>query len=278
MLDRRVVKGCLVLALVAAGVAPAAAETDHLWPTFTVDAGSYTLSTSDKIKVNGEIDVLGREIDLGTDIGLPDNKTLLSLKLDWAFADRHSLGFGYWSLDRSGSRSIAREIEIGGVVFPVGAEASLDFQTTSIDATYTYWFMRSERFGLGGSFGLVYLGLDAKASATARIGSAGTAVTREASASTDLPVPMIGIAMKGSPWSWLVLYARAGFLPSVTVGDYSGQAGAYSLGADFYVWGPLALGASFDGNYFDAEVDAGNWNGSVDLASNGFRFYLKAGF
>jgi hypothetical protein len=89
---------------------------------------------------------------------------------------------------------------------------------------------------------------------------------------------MIGINAKGSPWHRLVLYGRAAFLPSVTVGDYSGQAGAYSFGADFYIWGPLALGASFDGTYNDADIDAGNWNGSVDLSSNGFRFYLRAAF
>lgn len=278
MLDKRVLTGCLVLGLVASAVTPAAAETDHLWPTFTVDAGSYTVSTSDKIKVNGEIDVIGREINVGTDIGLPEDKTLLSLKLEWAFADRHSLNFGYWSLDRSGSRSLAREVEIGGVVFPVGADASLDLTATTIDATYTYWFVRGERFGFGGSFGLVYLGLDADASASVRLGGTGGTVSESASASTDLPVPMVGVALKGSPWSRLVLYGRAAFLPSVTVGDYSGQAGAYSFGADFYVWGPLAVGASFEGTYYDADIEAGNWNGSVDLSSNGFRFYLKAGF
>ena len=106
----------------------------------------------------------------------------------------------------------------------------------------------------------------------------GGSVSESTSASTDLPVPMIGLSVKGSPWHRLVLYGRASILPSVTVGDYSGSAGLYALGADFYVWGPLALGASFDGTYYDADVDKERWDGSVDLSTNGFRFYLRAAF
>jgi hypothetical protein len=268
-----------LLALAVSSLAPAAAEeTHHLWPRFTIDAGAYQVSTSDKIKVAGEIELLGRPVDLAEDVGLPDTESVLGLRLGWAFAERHSIELDYWSLDRSGSRSIRRDIEIGGIVFPIGAEASVDFDTTSIGAAYTYWFMRHERFGLGGTFGLVYLGLDARASASAEFGGVGGSVSESTSASTDLPVPMIGLSVKGSPWHRLVLYGRASILPSVTVGDYSGSAGLYSLGADFYVWGPLALGASFDGTYYDADVEKESWDGSVDLSTNGFRFYLRAAF
>lgn len=279
MIRRPIFTATLLLALAAAGFSPVTAEeTDHLWPRFAVDAGAYQISTSDEIRVQGSIDLVGHEVDLSRDIGLPDSETLLSLKLDWAFAERHSLELGYWSLSRTGSRAIAREVEIGDYVFPVGAEARLDFDSTTLGASYTYWFLRKPNFGLGGTFGLVYLGLDAKASASVELAGVGVTVSRSASASTDLPVPMIGASLKGSPWRWLVLYGRVAVLPSVTVGDYSGAAGVYSFGADFYVWGPLALGASFDGSYYDADVDNRDWNGSVDLSSNGFRFYLRAAF
>ena len=91
------------------------------------------------------------------------------------------------------------------------------------------------------------------------------------SASTDLPVPMIGVVAKGSPWPWLVLHGGLRYLPSVTIDQYSGDAASYAVGADFYVWGPLAIGAAYTGTYFNAEIDDSNWNGSVDLANDGFR-------
>jgi len=279
MLGKRALKWAgLAVGVALAWASAAAAQTDYLWPRFGVDLGAYDISTTDEIRIDGEIELIGRPIDLSADIGLPDSKTLLSGKLDWAFAERHSLEFGYWSLDRSGSRALAREIEIGGYVFPIGAEATVELETTTLAAAYTYWFVRHDNFGVGGNLGLVYLGIDAKASATVELLEEDTTVTRDASANTDLPVPVIGFSVKGRPWERLVLYARGSFLPSVTVGDYSGEAGVYSLGADFYFWGPLAVGASFDGSYYNADVEANDWNGSVDIATDGFRFYLRAAF
>ena len=67
--------------------------------------------------------------------------------------------------------------------------------------------MRHENLGFGGSFGLVYLSLDAKAQASYRFGNLRPdLLTVRESASTDLPVPMIGVVVKGSPWPWLVLH------------------------------------------------------------------------
>jgi len=278
MFEKLVPRGSVLLALAAGAISPAAAQTDHLWPRFAVDVGAYQISTSDEIRIDGQIGQNGQAIDLSRDIGLPDSESLLTGKLDWAFADHHSVELAYYSLDRSGSRSLTRTIEIDGTVFPVGASASADFESTSIEAAYTYWFMRRESFGLGGTLGLVYLSLDAVARASFQIGPGGGTISEEASASTDLPVPMIGVAVKGSPWERLVLYGRARFLPSVTVGDYSGEAGSYSLGADFYFWGPLAVGASYDGTYYNADVDKSGWHGSVDLVLEGWRAYLRAAF
>ncbi len=278
MIEKPILRGFMVAALVLAGSSPGSAQTDYLWPRFAVDAGAYEISTTDEIRIDGKLDLAGRPVDLSTDIGLPDSETLLNLKLEWAFAERHSLTFGYWSLDRSGSRSIAREIEIDGTTFPIGATATIDFETTSIGAAYTYWFVRRENWGMGGTFGLVYLGLDAKAGASVQLGGGSGSISESASASTDLPVPMIGLAVKGRPWERLVLFGRGDFLPSVTIGDYSGEAGNFSLGAEFYFWGPLAVGGSFDGAYYKADVDKSGWHGSVDLVNEGWRLYLRAAF
>lgn len=267
-----------VLALGSAGVASAQNETHRLWPRFDVAVGSYQISASDEIRVEGSIERLGREIDLDRDFGLPDKKSVFGGGFHWAFADKHSLGLNTWALKRDVGRSITREVELGGVTFPVGASASVEFKQTFIEATYDYWFVRHENFGFGGSFGLVYLSLDAKAQASYQFGSSGQTTTVRESASTDLPVPMIGAVVKGSPLSWLVLRGWLRYLPSVTVDQYSGEAASYGIAADFYVWGPLAVGAAYSGTYYKADVDDNNWNGSIDLANDGAQLYLRASF
>lgn len=275
---RALVAATSFLALGFAGAVAAQTENNRLWPTIDVAVGSYQVDSSDEIRVNGSIERLGREIDLGRDFGLPDRKSVFGGGFNWAFADKHSVGLSTYSIKRDASRSINRDIEIGGVVFPVGASASVDFKSTTIEATYDYWFVRHEKVGFGGSFGLVYLSLDAKAEASYRFGSSGQTTTRRESASTDLPVPMIGVVAKGSPWPWLVLRGGVRYLPSVTVDQYSGEAASYSVGADFYVWGPMAIGVAYSGTYYKADIDDSSWHGSIDLANEGTQVYLRASF
>lgn len=254
------------------------AETDYMWPRFSVSAGAYQISNTDKISVSGEFEVGNRKIDLGKDIGLPDSDTLIAGRIDWAFAERHSLDLSYYSYDRSGSRSIGRVIEVGDHTYPVGAEVSANFKTTSLELGYTYWFTHHDTFGFGGTFGLVALALDADASASAALGGTVGTISDSVSASTDVPVPMIGVNLRGMPVNRLVLFGRARFLPSVTIDKYSGQAASYTVGAEYYIVGPVALGVSYDGEYYRADVDDSSWNGSVDLDTAGFRFFVRASF
>ncbi len=268
----------LVCALALFVDAPARAETDILWPRFSVSAGAYDLSTSDDIRIDGAVGPNGTPIDLELDLGLPDSDTLLAFAFDWSFAKRHTIGARYYSFDRDGSRSIFRQIEIGDTTFPVGAELSASFETTTIEAVYTYWFVRKDNLGFGGSFGLVDLGVDLRARASVQVGSGGGSAERRVDASTDLPVPMIGVAVKGRPWKRLVLNAGLRILPSVSIGDIDGEAASYNLSAEVFVFGPLAVGLSYDGTYYKVDVDDSDWNGSLDLKSDGLRLYLRAAF
>lgn len=265
-----------VLAFALAGSLPAHAQTDnHLWPRFSIIGGSYWIEVDDTIRVDATSERTGSDVELETDLGLPDSDSLLTFGFDWGFARKHSLGVRYYSYEREGSRSIDRIVTIGDVTFPVGARLDASFETESIEAIYDYWFVRKDNVGFAGSLGLVYLGLDASATGTAVFGPSGRTETREVSASTDLPVPMIGLALKGSPTSRLVLRADARYLPSVQIGDVDGEAASYSFSADFYIFGGFALGASYAGRIYEVEVDQTSWHGSVDLSSEGWQGYLR---
>jgi hypothetical protein len=89
---------------------------------------------------------------------------------------------------------------------------------------------------------------------------------------------MIGLAVKGSPVERLVLYGRGRVLPEVSIGDYDGEAATYSVGAYYYLLGPLALGASYDGSYYKADLTQTEWSGSAELVYDGWSFFLRAGF
>ena len=121
------------LALAFASAATAQEEANHLWPTFDVAVGSYTVSSSDEIRVDGSIETLGREIDLNRDFGLGDRGSVLAGSFDWAFAEKHSIGLSTYAIQRDASRSIDRSIDLGGVTFPIGADAFVVKRSISTD-------------------------------------------------------------------------------------------------------------------------------------------------
>ncbi len=253
-------------------------ETAFLWPDFTATAGAFRATGNDEIRIDGSQALELSGFDLSADLGLPEAQTSLAASLDWAVGRRHSLGLRYGSIQREGSRTLATGIRIGDIFFPIDAAVSGRFDQESIEASYTYWFVRQDRAGFGASLGVVYLSLDAEVSGTVEIGGTGLFLRRTATAETEVPVPMVGLSAKGSPIDRLVLRGTVMYLPSVDIGKVSGSAASYSLGAEYFILGPVALGASYDGTFYDVDFDSADWSGSADLRTSGFRLYLRAAF
>jgi hypothetical protein len=276
MSRRTIVTVVCAAGLVVAG--PVVAQENHLWPSLSLSAGAYEITTDDKISIGASTNLAGTEIDLDADLGLGDSDTLATFGLDWGFAAKHSLAFRYYSWDRGGAREIGRVLQIGDVEFPIGARLDANFDLTTIEAVYSYWFMRRDDLGVGASLGLVYLGLEASATGTARFGPGQTVETRSVSEETEVPVPMIGLSVKGSPTGRLVLYGEARYLPEFQIGDIQGEAAEYSIGAEYYLFGPVALGLNYGGTVYQVDLEGEDWRGSVDLTSDGLRAYLRASF
>lgn len=253
-------------------------QADVLWPDFSISAGAFEASGEDEIRIDGSQAELLSELDLSTDLGLPESQTSLSASLDWAMGQRHSLGLRYSSIRREGSTTLTSGVRIGDIFFPIDAAVEASFDQDSLEASYTYWWIRRDRFGSGVSLGVVYLSLDARASGTFELDGTGLFLERTAAAATDVPVPMIGLALKGTPVERLVLRATAAYLPSVEFDEVSGSATSFSLGGEYFLLGPLALGASYDGTFYDVEFDSADWSGSANLGTSGFRVYLRAAF
>jgi hypothetical protein len=256
---------------------PAHAQNSMLWPTWSFDVGAYDLTTDQKMRIDGHTNRTGTDIDWSKEL-VPDSQTIFTLDGQWSFADRHTVGLRYQENKEEGTRSLSRQITIGDTVYPIGARVDASSKVTEIDANYTYWWVKHEAYGFGPSFGLIWLQLDVHASATVQAGNAGQTVSRSASANTDVPVPMLGVEVKGTPVRRLILFADGRWLPSVTIGDYTGEASTYSLGARYFIWGPLALGLSYDATAYRVDLDKSSWKGTMRLNEDGWRLFLHAAF
>jgi hypothetical protein len=273
--SRFIAPGFAFASLVAAASAGAQSP---LWPKISLAAGAASLDSDDKIRIDASATVEGTTVDLEADLGLPESETVTAAGLDWQFGERHSLGLRYAALERQGEQTIDRVFRIRDVVFPVSADMRTRFDTTALDVFYSYWFVRRESFGAAVSLGVSAVEFDAAVSGTARFGPGSATETRSVSAHTDAPVPMIGLALKGSPVRRLVLHAEARYLPRVTVEDVDGEATTFSLGADFQVAGPLHVSVAYEGTTYEVDIARDDWRGAVDLDSKGFRAGLRLSF
>lgn len=264
----------LFVLLFGPGPAPAAASEYRLFDRVSVVAGGFFESTDTRIRVAGSVAGLSDSIDFEPDLGLDGSDTLLRLRVEYRPWKRHQFSAGYYRLDRDATRVIDREIEFGDQVFPIHAELSSFVDFEFLEVSYTYWILMKDRLGFGGSFGLVEVGVDAGLALSALGGQAQI----QQSASTDLPVPLIGLEVRYGILEKLILLGYGQLLPSVKVGDVEGSVYNLSAALEYRAFKAVGFGAAFNAFDIDVDVDKRGFHGTVDYQIQGVQLYLRAGF
>jgi hypothetical protein len=251
-------------------------DVPGLWPTFSASAGALLASHDSSLRLDAGAVVAGTEVDLERDLGLEEDETLLAARLAWRFADRHQLALAYFASDRSGGRRLERTIVVDDTVFPVGIDVDAALDRRQLELAYTGWLVKRERFGAGLALGAVLYDLDAEVSAATAIGPIPIARTERWSESA--PAPAIGVELRGAPLDRLVLHGRIRHLPRVRIDDVEGEATGFSVGAEYRIAGPFALGVGYERDALELEAESDDWRGSADLDLSGFRLSLLALF
>ena len=114
----------------------------------------YIFSADTTLRVDGPIVGIGSTIDFNDTLG--GNRDYASYRTDglFRFNPRHSLGFTWYNVKRSGKKTISQSFTIDDVTFFGGAsvDSNLDFDMYRI--LYNYSFYRSEKVELAVSPGL----------------------------------------------------------------------------------------------------------------------------
>jgi len=237
----------------------------------SIRVGSFLSSSSTILQVNGEIP--GTEFNFEEALGLDNSKSLARYELDWRFARKHTLALGYYKYDRSRTDRITGEIVFDDVVFPVDTivESSLGIDFGSV--YYTYWPYRRQDRALGISAGLVTMSISAGLKNVPQEGE--PFVDLEGEASTDLPVPGIGVSYKQLFGESFLLDARANFVPTLSIGDYKGDTLNMSAALEYRFLDHYGIGAAYSFFGFRVEMDRPNFNGSISYKIRGGQAYLK---
>jgi len=180
--------------LAIAANAEAQEQRNPLDASFIVDAGYFFLSTDMRVRVNGETkqDTEGSDVNYDDTFGIGDFDRFRVDGL-WRFADRHSIEATYFQNNRSASRSIDKDIEFKGELYPVGADVAAQSNLAIAEVSYQYAFMRRENYEIAAGLGVYYLDLKLKLDATVAVNGQTNTRNLDTSASTQAPLPVIGV-------------------------------------------------------------------------------------
>jgi hypothetical protein len=182
---------CLTLGSLA-GVAHAE-ERDPLDAKFIIDAGYFFMSTDMRVRVNGETtQEAGSDVNYDDTFGIGDFDRF-RVDMMWRIADRHSIQAMYFQNNRSSSRTIQEDVEFKGQLYPVGATVDASSEVTIVQLSYAYAFLRKDNYELAVSGGVHYIDMNLGLDATVNVNGQTSTRNLDASASTQAPLPIVGI-------------------------------------------------------------------------------------
>ncbi|HEY6451875.1 MAG TPA: hypothetical protein VIX87_04690, partial [Steroidobacteraceae bacterium] len=143
----------------AAPPSDASPITDHL----ALSAGFYWGHVNTFGQFNSGAGVPGTTLTAERDLGLTDQVYQPRIEIMFRLEQRGRLRVNFFDLRRNGETQLDRKIQFGDQVFETGDTVQSSIDWRQMDLTYTYSFLRGDRYELGAGVGAHLL--EAQASA-----------------------------------------------------------------------------------------------------------------
>lgn len=258
-------------------VLPATAAAQSLDDLYWLEVGGYLPDVDSKVRVASvDLPNVATTIDLESDLDLTDRKTLPQVSAGMRFSGNWSLEAEYYSLRRSGSVGIRREIVFDDVTYPIGARVSSSFDSSIYRVTAGYSFVRNQNTRVGAALGLHATDFEVSLSGDAQVGGViGQAAARRRSFLA--PLPTLGLFASQRLAPDLTLSGRADYL-SLKVGDYSGRLLNAQASIVWRFAKNVGVGAMYRHVNYRVDVDKERWNGRLRYAFSGPALFVQVGF
>ena len=245
-----------------------------LFPRFSFLAAGYSGKMNTDIRFDPKTTGLppGTTINLERDLGLRTSNDIKRFAIEWRLLDRHQLDASYFSARRNGFRNINEQITFGDQTYPVNAAVSTRMRIDFRDLAYTYWAHKTPMSGIGVTLGVSALKIYAQVAAQR---PNEPAISLRENASTDVPVPLIGLQFRQALASRLFAEVRGAFLPDVRVQQIRANALTGNARLEYRVARFLGIGAGY--NYFDlcGDVSRSGFLGTLDMRVQGAEVYAR---
>ena len=239
--------------------------TDRFALTGTFQSGSVsTIARYDQSPL-----LAGTTIDGEKLLGLDDRINKGSIGLMFRLTERNRFIFDYFKLTRHGDAVLNQAVIVGSSTYRVSDRLLTDLDLRVLGFTYTYSFLKTERFELGAGLGI-------------RIGQgegAGEVPARRLRDTFDGVAPLPTLTLDGT-WRFTQRFSFNGRVQyfAVHTGGVDGSLANYHGDVQYRAFKNLAVGVGYSSfKILVDSADPGN-TGRLDFAVKGPEFFLRASF
>jgi hypothetical protein len=202
---------------------PSASTPQHrlLNDRFRFSLGGYRAESTTEARLSTATGGAGADVNFEDLLGLEKIRLIGEASMYWRFAERWRVDLGYWSLNRSGVRTLEADVEWGGNNYTAGTVVNSNYKISDLRAAVGYSFFRRPDKELGVGAGLHRAGIGTS------IDAAGFGATNQ---SVTAPLPFLMLYGNFALTDTWALSLRSDWL-SLSYDKYSG--GIRATAVDF---------------------------------------------
>jgi hypothetical protein len=239
---------------------------DTLSRRFELKLGGGLYSNFDTaLTVSSDV-LVGAKLDLEDTLGIDDSKSVLRLDANYAFSPRHELRLGAFDLNRTGTRTLGQDLNVGEVTLPSGSSVDTEFGTTIVKLAYLYNFVADHRTLIGVSGGLHTMRID-----TSFATSSGSV---EESFKATAPLPVFGLHSEYAlSRKWRMLGSIEFF--QLDIGNAHGGLTDTMFGFEHDLFEHVGWGVAYNGFNMDLTIEDDPLEAELVYQYQGLLLYLR---
>ena len=261
-------------ALAAFAQEEAKTEESTKWkkkPAFSFKLGAFFPSITAKFRVDAPAGAPGTEVDVNKDFGLAKTATTFRLDGDIRIAKWFSVDLAYYGHSRSKEEALSKDIVIGDKTYYLNQTVKTTLRNDFYTADFKFYLINKQRLELG-----VYAGINL---AHFKLTFDAQEIDRQLQIKKVwAPVPSLGVHFAYTLLPRVYLYGKAGYFAFSPSKRTKFNSAAASLNLDWYFYKFMGIGARYEYNSFNLDIDVASYQGNVKYNTSGFNGYLTIGF
>jgi hypothetical protein len=271
-----IIRGALLTGLVTlAGAALAdPVPTGGQWDKLRIQLGGFTSRSSSEITLNNTNSGVGVAIDLENTLNVQSkfDTVRLDALYRWGQTERHQIEFHYFESNRSGTRTLSQNLEIGDITYPAGATLNTGLDLSFANVDYAYAVLQDDRVRLALSAGLHVTGIGLKINS-----DLGSGFQEEESFTA--PLPVIGFRFDvATAKNWKLLSRVDLFY--LEYDEFTGGLADTYFGVEWNPFKHVGFGLGYNNVVYRVEAEGTDaaglgFSGKVDMNITGLLLYAK---